>query len=247
MLGFPEAIMIRNFSLRAFLPSLYAVGFVLGAAIPGQAAGDELIVGGDMGSLEMWDPPSVPSSAKREIIDENSVFVEVYSSNGKCVKLVDSPKLVHQKYMRQSISPGTGKLVWSFDYKRMEGENDPQDGGFVVRLSSGGKSVIGVAIGNAVTVNAFHGKNSRVMKPPLHMRGVWYHFRAELDLESQRVSARLISELGDTFEFEEVNLVPADGADASRVDEITVGANNGAGPGYSQPILFDNFSLRPAQ
>lgn len=202
-----------------------------------------------MESLDSWNPPSLPSSAGREIVEENSPFTEVYPSNGKCLKLVDSPSLVHQIYLSQQTAPGTGKLVWSFDYKRLENPEDLPDGGFVVRLSSEGKPVVWIGVGNAVTVNVGRGKlgvSLSQIKANMLQRGIWYHFRGELDLATQKISGVLTSEIGDALELSEIALVPDVAADASMVNELTISANNGAGPDFSMPILFDNFSLRQA-
>ena len=236
----------NTFLVVAVRSLVLALGLVLSGGTA-MCADNQLIAGGDMGSLDVWDPPRLPSSAGREIVEENSPFNEVYPSNGKCVKLTDSPNLVHQRYLSQQISPGTGKLVWSFDYKRLANDEGLPDGGFFVRLTSGDKPVVWVGIGDSVAVNISKGKpgvSLSQIKPNLLQRGIWYHFRAELDLATQRISGTLSSEIGDAFELPEVELVPDEAADSAMVDGMALGANNGSGPEFSKPILFDNFSLQ---
>jgi hypothetical protein len=207
---------------------------------------EEHVVGGNFENLDAWGTSSLPSSAERVIADKNSPFTEVNPSNGKCLKLKDSPDRAHLRFLEQPISPATGNIVWSFDYMRPATEEDVIDPGFALRLSSGNKNHTQVRIGDGVYVNHGTGKlqksAARIGAGQLQ-RGVWYHFRCEIDLTAQTLHGVLTSETGEEFEIQKIQLAPSEGADRSVIDGIVMISSAGAS-NMSQPILIDNLSVQ---
>ncbi len=208
---------------------------------------EEKIVNGDFSTFDSWEPAQMPSTVGREIIEQNSPFTKVYPSNGKSVKLTDSPDQTFCVFLKQSFPAATGKIVWSFDYLRPNIDEELTDPGFGIRLSSGKKNHTQVRIGADVIVNLSTGErgmSSAEVKSTLLERGVWYHFQCEIDLAAQTLHGTLTSEENSEFEIPEIQLAPSKGADPAVIDGIEISSAAGAAPSVAQPIILDNLSIQ---
>lgn len=201
---------------------------------------EEIIQQGDFGSLTDWNPFK-NGEVDPKLDTANSTFTDVYPDNSSSVQLTGQIERVSPSLKQKTAQTiYSGKAIFDIDICPLEKADDPK-WGWKITVTGGENqeaTVCGILISSQVALRET-GKQGSVLLRDKFDAGQWYHFTAEINLDTKTWSGKISGANGvtDTFTDQPID----NGAyEISGVSITTFGKANQK----VHPIRIDNVSVK---